>query len=156
MRIGRVLNNLGEKAKLSRNIRRVENMLGECFYTEAQKLDNGGFIVKAFRPVSDYYSSRDLERMSVYTVAQKAMTREGTPSCVVKYDPTTGLETTVRGKGELSDVFYRVTQKIGEEPVVDESVLENADPSLLKSIQKGLNEVKKAVGRFIPTLRSIK
>lgn len=156
MRIGRIAKNLSETLKTNRNVRKVKHMLGDCFYTEAKKLGGGAFEVKAFRPVSDNFSYRDLEGISPYSVAQKALTREGAPACVVKYNPETGLETTVRGKGRASDVFYKVTQKPGEEPVVDESVVETVGSDLKSLVESGVCQVKKALGKYIPTLDNIK
>ncbi|MBR2386513.1 hypothetical protein IKA92_04370 [bacterium] len=156
MKIAKVMHNIGESLKTSRNVRKVKNMLGDCFYTEAKKLGGGAFEVRAFRPVSDNFSYRDLEGMSAYSVAQKALTKEGTPACIVKYDPQTGIETTVRGKGRASDVFYKVTQKPGEEPVVDESVVETVGSDLKSLVESGVRQIKKALGKYIPTLDNIK
>ena len=156
MKIASVMNNIGEYLKTSRNVRKVRSMLGDCFYTEAKKLGGGAFEVRAFRPVSDYFSSSELSSMSVHSVAQKALTREGSPSCIVKYDPAKGLETTIQGRGRASDVFYKVTQNFGEDPKVDESVLENASPDIKTIVESGLDQIKNALGKYIPTLKNIK
>ena len=55
-----------------------------------------------------------------------------------------------------SDTFFKITQKIGEEPKVDESVLDNATPELKSAVQSGIEHIKNALGKIIPTLDKIK
>ncbi|MBR1977240.1 hypothetical protein IKA15_03065 [bacterium] len=155
MKIAQVMQNTSESLKTSRNIRKVRSMLNRCFYTKCEKLGDGAFEVRAFRPSSDYFSSSSLSSNG-YSAAYKALTPEISPSCCVKYDPTKGLETTVRGMNDTYDIFYKVTQKFGEEPKIDESVLEKAPENLKEAVAKELKQIKNALGSYIPTLKSIK
>ena len=123
--------------------------------TKATKLGNGAFEVRGFRPCSDYFSSSSLSGMSDYNVARLSLASESSASCTVKYNPKVGLETVVRDP-RLSDTFYKVTQKIGGEPKVDESVLKNISGASLETAKKGIEEIKSVIGRVIPTLKDIK
>ncbi|MBE7706394.1 MAG: hypothetical protein E7Z91_04030 [Cyanobacteria bacterium SIG30] len=165
MKIAKIFNSVAEVAKAkahsmadaattNKNIRTVRRMIGDSFYTEKQKLGNGAFQVLGYRPLSDYYSSSRLSESSVASVYSLATSREFTPSMIVRYDPKEGLETLIREK--TGDMFYRVTQKPGGEPEIDESFLVTLTKDVREKAVKTIAEIKESIGTIIPTLKNIK
>lgn len=156
MKISNFIYNLGESLKTKRNVRKVQSMLNKNFITDATKLNGGAFEVRGFRRVTDYYSPEKMSNAGSYSIALDTFKIEKTPSCIVKYNPKIGLETTVRSTDKDNEILYRITQKIGEKPVVDESIAEKASPDLKSLVETRIEELKKAIGRYIPTLDNIK
>ena len=156
MQISPSFNGLLFKTPTEKNIREVKRKLEGYCITEGTDLGNGSFEVRGYKTKADNLSANQVLNQSHYTTAYAALQRLRNPSFIVNYSPKEGLTTEVRHP-KYNDVFYKVTQKPGEEPQLDESVLTiKKEPEAIEKIKQGFYEIKGAIGKYIPTLKDIK
>lgn len=150
-----------ESMNAYKNMHKVAKMIDASVeVTEKKKIGNdGSFIVNGYKgarmPQGVDISPTDLS--GIYSPKTEAF-----PSYVIKYDAKDGLEMKFNSR-KYDDMYYSVTQRHGEEPIVETGYYtgditseEIANERRQKTVNNAIERIKDALGTFLPTLEDLK
>jgi hypothetical protein len=144
-----------------KNMREIsKNIEGSVIDTKKKITGNdGSFLIEGYRSARP---SAEFEVSPTSLGGFYEQKIEDNPSYVIKYDAKDGLEMKFNSR-KYDDMYYSVTQRHGEEPIVETGYYtaditseEITEPRRQKTVNNALARIKDALGTFLPTIDTIK